>query len=82
MPDQTNGTCQNKETIQIANLNNLINLLFAEHSTAGKKVQKERSNCTINIKDQVIGLGESVGFNLNSILHVFHRREMSASKAL
>lgn len=79
LPNQTNWPCQYEESIQISNLNYLINLLFAEHSTARKKIQEEGSNCTVDIQNQVIGLWESVCFNLNSILHVLHRREMSVS---
>lgn len=76
-PNETNWSSQYKESIQVSNVNNLVNLLFGEHSTASKEIQEKWPNSTVYVEDQVVCLRESVGLNLNSIFHVFHRWEMS-----
>lgn len=75
-PDETNWTRKHKESIKVTNLNNLIDFLFAEHSTARKKIQEKRPNRTIDVQNQIVGFWQGVGLNLDSILHVFDRREM------
>lgn len=49
LPDETNGTCQDKETVEVTDADNLIDFLFGEETATRKKIQEKGTNGPINI---------------------------------
>lgn len=68
--NESNGAGKHKETVEVPDVDNVVNLSLGEHARPGQQVKEEGPNGTIDIHHQVVGLGERVCLHLHSILHV------------
>jgi hypothetical protein len=74
--NESDGACQHKEAVKVANVDNVVNLSLGEHARTSQQVQEEGPDGTIDIEHKVVGLGESVRLHLHRILHVLDRWEV------
>ncbi|KAG6550315.1 hypothetical protein Mapa_008278 [Marchantia paleacea] len=79
---ETNASGQDEQAVQITDVYDFIYLLLFEHITARQEIQKQSSDATVHVQDQIGGLAESVVLDRHRIVQVLDMREVGASVLL